>query len=127
MLQPGDMIPHFTVATLDRECVSYTTIWQRRNLVLVSLPAFESAESEAYVADLKAQVPAMSAQAATCVTTRDTVAGVPCPGLVVADRWGEIAEVAGGTGITDLPSPHEIIGWLEYVQRQCPECQGEAK
>jgi hypothetical protein len=128
MLQPGDMVPHFTVTTLDGQTVAYSTIWQRRNLLLVSLPAFEPAEpSTSYVGSLTARMPAFIAQGARCVFTREAVAGVPCPGVVVADRWGEIFHVAGGPGVMSLPTPHEIIEWLDYVQRQCPECQGETK
>ena len=61
------------------------------------------------------------------VITRDRVSGLPSPGVVVADRWGEIQYVADAAGVDDLPSPQELIEWLQYVQSQCPECQGEAE
>jgi hypothetical protein len=61
------------------------------------------------------------------VITPDHVDGLPSPGVVVADRWGEIQYVTDASGVDDLPSPQEIIEWLQHVQSQCPECQGEAK
>jgi hypothetical protein len=48
------------------------------------------------------------------------------PATAFADRWGEIVFIAGGTAAADLPRPHEVTEWVEYVQHQCPECEGEA-
>jgi hypothetical protein len=127
MVQAGDMIPHFSVTTLDGERVEYSTIWQRKNLVLISLPSESEESSTSYVADLAAHLPALVARNARCVLTRDAVPGLPRPGGVVADRWGEIAHVTSGPHVADLPLAHDIIEWLDYVQHQCPECQGETK
>ena len=38
MLQPHDLLPHFEAAGLGGERVLYSSIWQRKNLVLVMLP-----------------------------------------------------------------------------------------
>jgi hypothetical protein len=45
----------------------------------------------------------------------------------VADRWGEIAYVAAAPHVTELPTASELIEWLDYVERRCPECEGEAR
>lgn len=127
MLHTGDLVPHFTVINLSGERFAYSDIWQRKNLVLVSLAHAESVGSANYVSQLTAQMSELTGDDTACVITRDCVSGVPTPGVVVADRWGEIHDVAHATGVEDLPSPHELIEWLRYVQRQCPECQGEAK
>lgn len=127
MLQPGDLLPHFEIRNLDGDVVAYSRIWQRKNLVLVTLPASGSENAFTdYVSRLTAQMPACGADTA-CVMTRDSVPGVPCPGVIIADRWGEILHVAAGPSVAELPSPHEIVEWIEFVQRQCPECQGEAE
>jgi hypothetical protein len=127
MLQRGDLVPHYSVTTVQGRLVRYSTIWQRRNLVLVTLPTSDSESSRAYVSQLDAESRALSGHETECVVTRDMVAGVPCPGFVVADRWGEIVHVAAGSDVSDLPRLSELFEWVTYLQSQCPECQGEAK
>lgn len=127
MLQPGDLVPHFSVTTVQGRPVRYSTIWQRRNLVLISLPASDSGSFRTYVSQLDAESSPLSGHETECVVTRDIVAGVACPGLIVADRWGEIVYVAAGSDIGDLPQPSELLDWITYLQSRCPECEGEAK
>jgi hypothetical protein len=127
MLQTGDLVPHFTVTTFSGESFDYSDIWQRKNLVLVLLPHAESAASTKFVDQLTAQMSELTGDDSACVITRDSVSGVPSPGIVVADRWGEIHHLAGGKIVEDLPRPDDLIEWLRYVQHQCPECEGEAR
>jgi peroxiredoxin len=127
MLQRGDLVPHFEVTNLEGDTVSYSTIWQRRNLVLVSVPSTDpDGTFSQYVCQLRAEGPAVTRDDTEWVITRDRVAGIPCPAVVVADRWGEIALIAMGPQVADLPQRHEVAEWVTYVQHQCPECQGEA-
>lgn len=126
MLRPGDLVPHFDVTNLQGKAVSYSTIWQRRNLVLVTLPASDPDGTFTNYADqVAAEVSAGSDTA--CVLTRDVVTGIPSPGIVVADQWGEIVYIGSGAQVADLPPPHELVEWVSYVQHRCPECEGEAK
>lgn len=127
MLQTGDLVPHVTVTTVSGESFAYSDIWQRKNLVLVSLPHAESAASTTFVDQLTAQMSELTGDDSVCVITRDSVSGVPSPGIVVADRWGEIHHAAYSATVEDLPSSHELIAWVRSVQHQCPECEGEAK
>ena len=127
MLQTGDLVPHFTVTTSSGENFDYSDIWQRKNLVLVLLPHAESPSSTKFVNQLTAQMSDLTGDDGACVITRDRVSGVPSPGIVVADRWGEIHHLAGGKTVDDLPRPDDLIEWLRYVQHQCPECEGEAR
>jgi hypothetical protein len=128
MLQPGDQIPHFELKNVQGQAVSYSEIWQRQNLVLVTLPVADPlGVFSKYVGRLAAGIPALTALATECVITRDVVAGTPCPGVIVADRWGEIVHVAAGPHVADLPGSEALLEWIDYLQRQCPECQGEAK
>jgi hypothetical protein len=127
MLQRGDSVPHFEARTVGGESFSYSTIWQRRNLVLVALPAEESEVLRSYVSRVTARQAEFSAMDAECVLTRDRVSGVPSPGVVVADRWGEVVHVAFTPRVDGLPSPEELLDWLDYLDRRCPECEGEAK
>ena len=76
---------------------------------------------------LDGELRALSGLETECVVTQDVVSGVACPGLIVADRRGEIVYVAAPSAAADLPQPSELIEWIRYVQHQCPECQGEAK
>ncbi len=128
MLQRGDLIPHFDVTSLQGDTVSYSTLWQRRNLVLITVPASDpDGTFTHYVSQLSARGPASTAADTEWVITRDAVTGVPCPGVVVADRWGEVIHVATGSQASELPLADELVDWVTYVQHQCPECEGEAK
>jgi hypothetical protein len=127
MLQRGDSVPHLEVATVGGELFSYSTIWQRKNLVLLCLPAAESHSSAAYISELVARKADFDAQGTVCVVTRDPVAGIASPGIIVADRWGEIVHVAQASRVDDLNSPQDLLDWVDYLGRRCPECEGEAK
>jgi hypothetical protein len=128
VLQPHDQVPHCAVTDLRGEVVIYSAIWQRRNLVLVTVGGSDPIDSvNEYTTQLSARLSARVDLQTSCVVTRDRVPGTACPGILVADRWGEIVLVAHGAHVADLPSADDLLEWLEYVQRQCPECQGETK
>jgi hypothetical protein len=115
------------VTNVQGQAVSYSTIWQRKNFLLVTVPVSDPLGSFAkYIGRLAVAMPALTERHTECVITRDVVAGAPSPGIVVADRWGEIVHVARGSQGTPLPEPDELLEWIDYVQHQCPECQGEA-
>jgi peroxiredoxin len=127
MLQRGDSIPHFDVKTNEDRRISYRTIWQRRNLVLISLPDRTCAGCEAYIAHLTVQIAAFAGLNSECVITRSRVPGIPSPSVIVADKWGEIVYVATASDVADLPAAQELVDWVNYLQTQCPECEGEAR
>lgn len=126
MLQPQDQVPHFEVTDIRGERVEYSSIWQRKNLVLVTLPDSDSS-SQGYADQLMARVPAPDQDDTAWILTRDGVPGLPHPSVVVADRWGEIVHVAHPSAVQDLPALDEIAEWVRYLQHRCPECEGEAK
>ena len=39
----------------------------------------------------------------------------------------EIVQCGEPTGSAGLPSPDELIKWVDYVRQRCPECEGEAR
>jgi hypothetical protein len=55
------------------------------------------------------------------------VPGLPSPGVVIADRWGEIEFLMPIDKPADAPAPDEILDSVSYVRMQCPECQGETR
>jgi hypothetical protein len=126
MLQPGELVPHFEVTTVEGEPFSYSSIWQRKNLVLVCLPSVNS-ETAGYVATLTVLLREANATDVASVITRDSVPGLPASGVVVADRWGEIMFATEASGIGDLPTARELVEWLTFVRNRCPECEGEAR
>jgi hypothetical protein len=126
-LQRGDSVPHFEVNTVEGELFSYSTIWQRRNLVLIAIRAAEFEASAANVSDLVARKSEFTAKDAACVVTADRVPGIRSPAVVVADRWGEIVHVATASRVEDLTPVEELLDWVEYLAQRCPECEGEAK
>lgn len=127
MLSVGDLVPHFRVTDLDGHIVEYAKrAWQRRNLILVRLPAASIAETE-YLAALSGSADALRATDTEALVTRDAIDGMPGYGVVVADRWGEIFAVHHADDLATLPSPAELVEWASFVQRQCPECRGETR
>src|SRR5687767_6559336 len=88
LLTRGDQLPHFAVTTVEGTECSYSSIWQRKNLLLV-LPGASSAV-DAYRSSLRAHESAFHDLETACIVTRNDVAGLPAPAVVIADRWGEI-------------------------------------
>jgi hypothetical protein len=121
-----DLMPMFTALSADGSLVRYEDIWQRKNLVLVTLPENNPTRT-AYTASLNVLVDSIARSDTTVVITTTPIDSVPCPGVVVADRWGEVYFVQQAARASKLPSPEELIEWVRYVQIQCPECQGETR
>jgi len=121
ILTLGDQLPHFEVRSVDDSVFVYRTIWQHKNLLLILLP--DSHSDEGYVSDLRAHESEWQRLNTQCVITCEPVAGLRAPAVLVADRWGEIVclERARSVAIDDL------LGWLEFVEQRCPECEGEAR
>jgi hypothetical protein len=49
-------------------------------------------------------------------------AGNLAPTIYVTDRFGEIFAAFHNAKAAALPSPAEIIRWLEFINQQCEEC-----
>jgi hypothetical protein len=126
MLERGDSVPHFEVKMIGGELFSYASIWQRKNLLLITLPGPDSESAAGYLADLTARLQELGDDVAG-VVTRDSVPHVPPFGVLVADRWGEVVFAVERSDVSDLPPPRELVEWLNFVRNQCPECEGEAK
>ena len=125
MLNKGDHVPRFDITTVDDVRVNYADLWQKKNLALVCLTEDASAESQSYIQQLRDALPALATHDAVVVVTTTPIDGMPLPGCAVADRWGEMQWVASADRIANLPSPREIAAWLQFVEIQCPECEGE--
>ena len=121
LLQRGNLMPHFTVVTVQGDTFSYGAIWQHKNLALITVPA------EASYPDPSDRADAFRQRKSVCIVTSDAVPGVPSPGVLIADKWGEIMHVAAHGRADELPTLSELLEWLEYVERRCPECEGETK
>jgi hypothetical protein len=127
MLQPGDLVPHFDVRSLEGARMSYSSsIWQARNLLLIALRGGDR-DSIEYAETIKAHEPELTAGDTALVVTSDDVPGVDAPAVVIADQWGEVIHSQRADRGSELPAPGEIARWLTFVRHQCPECQGEAK
>lgn len=124
-MQKGDALPFFDVTTIAGEQVRYADLWQRKNVLLVCLPAAPSGDEDAYVGELTGRAEEIAACGAVPVVTRDRVTGLPAPGLAIADRWGEVQYLARSASTRDLPDVQDILDTLDFVQRRCPECEGE--
>jgi len=126
MLHPGDLVPHFEVTDLYGKRVDYSSIWQRKNLVLVMLSDTDPS-SRFYAEQLMARGRDSRADDTEWVVTSDRIAGISNPCAVVADRWGELMHVARAPDVAHLPVLDELVEWVDYLQHRCPECEGEAR
>jgi hypothetical protein len=124
-MEKGDALPFFDVTTVGGEQLRYSDLWQRKNVLLVCLPAAPGREDDAYVGALTSRAEEIDACGAVLVVTRDRVTGMPAPGLAIADRWGEVQYLAASASTRDLPDVQDILDTLDFVQRRCPECEGE--
>lgn len=125
MLQRGDRIPHFEVTTLSGARVSYATIWQQQHLLLLILPTTATDDEETYMRDFSAVATEVADTA--CVVTRDSIPGMTVPAAIVADKWGEVIHATTAASVGELPSPEDLLDWIEYTRSKCPECEGETK
>jgi peroxiredoxin len=126
-LRRGDSVPDFEVRTPAGAPVSYSAIWQHRNLLLVVMPALDSESTRAYARDVTDRFREFRSQDVECVITADPVDGISSPAVVVADRWGEVVFAAEPTDVAGLPAPDDVIDWVRYTMSKCPECEGETK
>jgi hypothetical protein len=125
MLNKGDHVPRFECVTIDDIRVNYADLWQKKNLALLCLSEETSDEAQSYIQQLREALPALAVHDAVVVVTTTPIDGMPLPGCAVADRWGQMQWVASAGRIAELPSPREIAAWLQFVEIQCPECDGE--
>jgi hypothetical protein len=125
MLNKGDHVPRFECVTIDDIRVNYADLWQKKNLALLCLSEDSSPEAQSYIQQLREALPALAVHDAVVVVTTNAIDGMPLPGCAVADRWGQMQWVTSADRIVDLPSPREIAAWLQFVEIQCPECEGE--
>jgi hypothetical protein len=125
MLNKGDHVPRFECTTIDDVRISYADLWQKKNLALVCLSTDDSPDAQSYIQRLREAEPALSAHDAVVVVTTTPIEGMPLPGCAVADRWGEMQWVASAPRVAELPEARQIAAWLQFVEIQCPECEGE--
>jgi hypothetical protein len=125
MLNKGDHVPRFEITTIDDIRVNYADLWQKKNLALVCLSEDDTPEAQEYIQELRDALPALAAHDAVVVVTTTAIEGMPLPGCAVADRWGEMQWIAPAVRVADLPPAREIAAWLQFVEIQCPECEGE--
>src|SRR5689334_3629772 len=114
MLGVHDLVPHFTVSTVDGRRIAYQSLWQRKSLALVCVPRQHPAAAS-YATALATAFGDGALRDAESIVTDEPIAGMRCPGAIVADRWGEIFFVAAATSLDDLPRIEELIDWMRYV------------
>lgn len=117
VLGRGDHVPHFEVTLPTGGAFAYASIWQHKNLVLVTLP--DATADSRYASELSDRHADFARLHTACVITFDRVAGLPAPGVLVADRWGEVVYAAVTSEASDLPHPSELIEWVDWIARRC--------
>jgi hypothetical protein len=120
-LQPGSRLPTIEASPGRAE---WRPQYTRHALVLAALHGAECAECEAYAARLSEAGPELEQWDARVVLARGEAALTAvvreAPRVVVADRFGDVYHVAGGTS-HQLTEPRELEEWLRFIATQCPE------
>ena len=126
MLTRHGAVPHFTVETITGATIDYSRIWQQQHLVLITLRDARASDAAQYAADIDERLRAVRSDTAL-VVTQHAVDGLPAPGVLIADRWGEIAHVVHADDVAGLPPAQDVFEWVEHVRQRCPECEGETR
>jgi hypothetical protein len=119
-IRAHDLIPMFSVTSREGGTrVDYRDVGQKNNLVLVTLSKDDPA-AKAYATSLVALETEMASEAARVIVTATSIEGIPSPGVVVADRWGEVYYVQAANRAAELPGSGELMEWIKYVRNECP-------
>ena len=149
LLQPGQVVPTFTLPDTAGTPVRRTAYRDKRNLVLVFLPSAEVEGARAYLRTLAQGYDSLRAETgevlailrgdgAAIADARRELA-LPFPllhdadgaatarfmspaarvGVFVTDRYGELYFAAPAADTASLPPIAEIQAWLEAIDRQC--------
>ena len=117
MFEPRDKVAHFVVRALNGATVDYRTIWQKQQLLLICLDDSPASESLTGIANqLAGRGGDFNTAQSHLVVTYDDVRGAPRPGVLVADRWGDVYASLDHTSVT---SADDLLDWLRFMQRQC--------
>ncbi|MCC7042860.1 MAG: hypothetical protein IT183_03300 [Acidobacteria bacterium] len=117
MFEPRARVPHCRVRSVDGTEVDYRSIWQTRNLLLVCLDQTDGSRPFTTVAnELAVRQRELDTLESRLVVTRDVVVGVPRPGVVVADRWGDIYATIDTSSLKDAD---DLLEWVGFVQKKC--------
>jgi hypothetical protein len=106
---------------------SYGSIWQRRQLVLITAGGVDEHSARRHALELKSRAAEFDSCDTEVIVTRDPVPGIPEHATVVADRWGAIIYIEDRSDVTALPDVQDLLDQAAYVQSRCPECEGEAR
>ena len=123
-MKVGDLVPHFDVLACNGRRFSYAAVWQRLHLLLITRGSTDDAAAPG---ELMALDEACRARRTACVVTCESVAGLPAPSVLNAEKWGEIVHLVTARRLEDLPSAAQLLEWLDYLEQRCPECEGETK
>jgi hypothetical protein len=121
-MQPREQLPHFVVRDTTGATVDYGgSIWQRQHAVVVSLPPDPrgtTADAADYLSRLRLACADLAHAPIAYIVTTDAVPGVPSPGAVVADRWGEVVFVSPADE-PGPPAPEDLAAWAKMAAMRC--------
>jgi hypothetical protein len=121
LLERGSRVPHFSVRTTDGVPTDYRDIWQRRNLLLLSVA--DSRESrdvlEAYTTALSGRARDLALYETTVILTHDRIDGLPSPGVLIADRWGEVYFVYTPASVASMPAVDDLVDGIKVIAYKC--------
>lgn len=114
-------MPHFSVYSTDGALIAYRDIWQRRNLLLISVPASSEFRDvpQGYVSGLAARARDLALYETTVIVTHDALDGLPSPGVLIADRWGEVYFVYAPGGVTGMPAVDDLVDCVKVIAYKC--------
>jgi hypothetical protein len=124
LLHAGDLLSPFVQgSTIDGRDLHYEQLWQHRNVVLFVLADHTAKGVRECISTVNDQLSKLEPRDTALLISHESSSGLPMNSLVIADRWGQIAEARRlGSDPGRWPPVSEIIEWVEFVRAQCPEC-----
>ncbi len=116
------MLRDLSARTLDGRAVQASDFRGRRDLVLIF-----GGREETLIGTLRASASELQEEEAVVLladpttTDREYYGAVNNSALYITDRYGEIYFAAHRRPGEPLPGVAEILGWLRFINAQCPE------
>ncbi len=137
-LQAGQLIPNFTLMSVDGQRISRSDYRGKAGLLLLFLPPADQQTAD-YLGALDTTVAGWSREQRALViasdglpelnhsiglrdpehTVRQQFLGSAAGGWFITDRYGELYAQGSAAATSDLPKPEEYTEWMEFVGMRC--------
>jgi hypothetical protein len=137
-LQAGQLVPNFTLTSVDNQRISRSDYRGKAGLLILFVPPADGG-AEQYLRELDATVAGWSRGQRALVIADAAPAGLghsvvlrdpdqtvrpqfladAAGGWFITDRYGELYAQGSAEHVGELPKPQELSEWMEFVSMRC--------